>query len=176
MRAAGFAAASLFAKVWSLPTMARVTVEDCVLKVPNRFDLVMLAAQRARDVSSGAQLTVERDKDKNPVIALREIAEETVDLTVLADSLVKGHQRQIEFDEPEEELPDFELPQVPGELTAQPAAPEEVPEEVLEEAAAEPPAETPAEAETAAEEPAGPDESDESANKLEAGALEDEPE
>jgi DNA-directed RNA polymerase omega subunit len=102
--------------------MARVTVEDCVLKVPNRFDLVMLAAQRARDVSSGAQLTVERDKDKNPVIALREIAEETVDLTVLADSLIKGHQRQIEFDEPEEDLPDFELPQVPGELTAQPAA------------------------------------------------------
>ena len=160
--------------------MARVTVEDCVLKVPNRFDLVMLAAQRARDVSSGAELTVERDNDKNPVIALREIADETVDLTVLADALVKGHQRQIEFDEPEEELPDFELPQVPGELTAQPAAPEEAPAEPAAEPLAEPPAEPPAEAETAAEEPADepvePSESDESANKLEAGALEDEPE
>jgi len=160
--------------------MARVTVEDCVLKVPNRFDLVMLAAQRARDVSSGAELTVERDKDKNPVIALREIAEETVDLTVLADSLVKGHQRQIEFDEPEEELPDFELPQVPGELTAQPAAPEEAPAEAPEEAPAEAseevPAEPPVAAETAAEETAEPSETDELANKLEAGALEDEPE
>ena len=172
--------------------MARVTVEDCVLKVPNRFDLVMLAAQRARDISSGAQLTVERDNDKNPVIALREIADETVDLTILADQLVKGLQRQIEFDEPEEELPDFELPQVPGELTAQPAAPEEAAAEPALEPAADPPAEPPAEppveaettaeitAETAAEEPADepvePSESDESANKLEAGALEDEPE
>ena len=164
--------------------MARVTVEDCVLKVPNRFDLVMLAAQRARDVSSGAELTVERDNDKDPVIALREIAEETVDLTVLADSLVKGHQRQIEFDVPEEELPDFELPQVPGELTAQPATPAEAPAEAPVEAPAEAPAEAPVEApvtaETAAEEPAdepaGPGEADEPANKLEAGAPEDEPE
>ena len=172
--------------------MARVTVEDCVLKVPNRFDLVMLAAQRARDVSSGAELTVERDNDKDPVIALREIAEETVDLTVLADSLVKGHQRQIEFDVPEEELPDFELPQVPGELTAQPATPAEAPAEAPVEAPAEAPAEAPVEApaeapveapvtaETAAEEPADepaePGEADEPANKLEAGALEDEPE
>ena len=146
--------------------MARVTVEDCVLKVPNRFDLVMLAAQRARDISSGAQLTLERDKDKNPVIALREIAEETVDLTVLADALVKGHQRQIEFDEPEEELPDFELPQVPGELTAQPAGPEEA-------AAPEPGPEANAGSDEPAEESAG---LDETAGKLEAGALEDEPE
>jgi DNA-directed RNA polymerase subunit omega len=99
--------------------MARVTVEDCVLKVPNRFDLVMLAAQRARDISSGAPLTLDRDKDKNPVIALREIAEETVDLSHLADALVKGHQRQIEFDEPEEEMPDLEPPQVPGEAVAE---------------------------------------------------------
>ena len=147
--------------------MARVTVEDCVLKVPNRFDLVMLAAQRARDISSGAQLTLERDKDKNPVIALREIAEETVDLTVLADALVKGHQRQIEFDEPEEELPDFELPQVPGELTAQPAGPEEAA------AAPEPGPEADAGSDGPAEESAG---LDETAGKLEAGALEDEPE
>lgn len=151
--------------------MARVTVEDCVLKVPNRFDLVMLAAQRARDVSSGAQLTVERDKDKNPVIALREIAEETVDLTVLADSLIKGHQRQIEFDEPEEDLPDFELPQVPGELTAQPAASAEPSAE----GPAEPPAEPAAEPLAAAETEAG-EAPDDSANQLEAGALEDETE
>ena len=102
--------------------MARVTVEDCVQKVPNRFDLVMLAAQRARDISSGAQLTVERDNDKNPVIALREIAEETVPLTNLADALVKGYQRQVEFDEPEEEMPDFDVPQVPGDLAGDPAA------------------------------------------------------
>jgi DNA-directed RNA polymerase subunit omega len=185
MRAAGIAAPSLFAKVWSLLTMARVTVEDCVLKVPNRFDLVMLAAQRARDIASGAQLTLERDNDKNPVIALREIADETVDLTILADQLVKGHQRQIEFDEPEEELPDFELPQVPGELTAQPAAPAEAPAEpaaepVVEPAAepvVEPAAEPVVEAEITAEESAdAPGEPDETANKLEAGALEDEPE
>ena len=64
--------------------MARVTVEDCVLRVPNRFELVMLAAQRARDVSSGAELTVDRDRDKNPVVALREIAEKTVELEGLS--------------------------------------------------------------------------------------------
>ena len=162
--------------------MARVTVEDCVLKVPNRFDLVMLAAQRARDVSSGAELTVERDKDKNPVIALREIAEETVDLTVLADSLVKGHQRQIEFDEPEEELPDFELPQVPGELTAQPAAPEEAPAEARPKkrpqkpSAKKCPQSHPSRRRPQRRRRPSPARSDELANKLEAGALEDEPE
>ena len=59
--------------------MARVTVEDCVEKVPNRFELVMLAAQRSRDISAGAEITVDRDNDKNPVVALREIADETVD-------------------------------------------------------------------------------------------------
>lgn len=83
--------------------MARVTVEDCVLKVPNRFDLVMLAAQRARDISAGAQPTVERNNDKNPVVALREIAEETIDLEALSNSLVQGLQRHVETDEPEEE-------------------------------------------------------------------------
>jgi DNA-directed RNA polymerase subunit omega len=83
--------------------MARVTVEDCVLKVPNRFDLVMLAAQRARDVASGAQLSVDRDNDKNPVVALREIAEETIDLEGLRNNLVQGLQRNVEKDEPEEE-------------------------------------------------------------------------
>jgi DNA-directed RNA polymerase subunit omega len=83
--------------------MARVTVEDCVLKVPNRFDLVMLAAQRARDVSAGAQLTLDRDNDKNPVVALREIAEETTDLDGLRNNLIQGLQRNVEQDEPEEE-------------------------------------------------------------------------
>jgi DNA-directed RNA polymerase subunit omega len=83
--------------------MARVTVEDCVLKVPNRFDLVMLAAQRARDVSAGAQLTLDRDNDKNPVVALREIADETIDLDSLRNNLIQGLQRNVEQDEPEEE-------------------------------------------------------------------------
>lgn len=83
--------------------MARVTVEDCVLKVPNRFDLVMLAAQRARDISAGAPLTVDRDNDKNPVVALREIAAETIDLEALSNSLVQGLQKHVEADEPEEE-------------------------------------------------------------------------
>ena len=82
--------------------MARVTVEDCVLKVPNRFELVLLAAQRAREVTSGAPLTVDRDDDKNPVVALREIADETIGLAVLKDSLVRGMQKHIEMDEPEE--------------------------------------------------------------------------
>jgi|SRR5262245_61226699 DNA-directed RNA polymerase subunit omega len=83
--------------------MARVTVEDCVLQVPNRFQLVMLAAQRAREISAGGQLTIDRDNDKNPVVALREIADTTLNLDTLADSLVKGLQRQVEQDEPEEE-------------------------------------------------------------------------
>lgn len=83
--------------------MARVTVEDCVLKVPNRFELVLVAAQRARDVSSGSKLTVERDNDKNPVVALREIAEDTVPLDVLRNSLVTGLQKHVEVDEPEED-------------------------------------------------------------------------
>jgi DNA-directed RNA polymerase subunit omega len=83
--------------------MARVTVEDCVLKVPNRFDLVMLAAQRARDVAAGGQLSIERDNDKNPVVALREIAEETIDLEGLRNNLIQGLQRNVEQDEPEEE-------------------------------------------------------------------------
>lgn len=83
--------------------MARVTVEDCVLRVPNRFDLVMLAAQRARDISAGAQLTVEKDNDKNPVIALREIAESSVDLDNLRQAMIVSLQRHVETDEPEED-------------------------------------------------------------------------
>ena len=87
--------------------MARVTVEDCVLKVPNRFDLVLLAAQRAREITSGAPMSVDRDDDKNPVVALREIADGTIALDHLRDSLVRGMQKHIEMDEPEE-APDLE--------------------------------------------------------------------
>ena len=83
--------------------MARVTVEDCVVKVPNRFDLVMVAAQRAREISAGAQLTLERDNDKNPVVALREIADATVNTAELSNSVVTGLQKHVENDEPEEE-------------------------------------------------------------------------
>lgn len=85
--------------------MARVTVEDCVEKVPNRFELVLLAAQRSRDVSAGAEITIDRDNDKNPVVALREIAEETVDHAILTESLVRSLQKVAEVDEPEEEEP-----------------------------------------------------------------------
>jgi DNA-directed RNA polymerase subunit omega len=83
--------------------MARVTVEDCVDKVPNRFELVMLAAHRAREVSAGAAITVDRDNDKNPVVALREIAEETQSADELRERLIESNQSQIEVDEPEED-------------------------------------------------------------------------
>jgi DNA-directed RNA polymerase subunit omega len=75
--------------------MARVTVEDCVDKITNRFDLVLLAAQRAREISGGAELTVDRDRDKNPVVALREIAEETVQPAQLEEALVQSLQKII---------------------------------------------------------------------------------
>ena len=81
--------------------MARVTVEDCVDKVPNRFDLVLLAAQRARQVSGGAELTLDRDRDKNPVVALREIAEETIKPKQLEEALVSSLQR-VQIDDEEE--------------------------------------------------------------------------
>ena len=83
--------------------MARVTVEDCVDKVPNRFELVLLAAHRAREVSSGAAITVDRDNDKNPVVALREIAEETQSADELRERLIESNQTQIEVDEPEDD-------------------------------------------------------------------------
>ena len=83
--------------------MARVTVEDCVDRVPNRFELVMLAAKRSREISSGATLTLERDDYKNPVCALREIAGDTVSLDKLREELVRGLQKHIEVDEPEED-------------------------------------------------------------------------
>tara|TARA_R110002096_G_scaffold23406_1_gene74539 strand:- start:969 stop:1355 length:387 start_codon:yes stop_codon:yes gene_type:complete len=76
--------------------MARVTVEDCVELVPNRFELVVLAAQRAREISAGGELTVDRDRDKNPVVSLREIAESTVSLDDLREGVIQNHQRQME--------------------------------------------------------------------------------
>ena len=79
--------------------MARVTVEDCVDKVPNRFDLVLLAAQRARQISGGAELTVDRDRDKNPVVALREIAEKTVQPAALQEAVVASLQRVLVADD-----------------------------------------------------------------------------
>lgn len=87
--------------------MARVTVEDCVLKVPNRFDLVMLAAQRARNVSRGEAPTLERDNDKNPVLALREIAEGTVELPEIWQDLVKAVSRVPEPEPADEEVMDL---------------------------------------------------------------------
>ena len=117
--------------------MARVTVEDCVVKVPNRFDLVLLAAQRAREVASGAPLTIERDDDKNPVIALREIAEGTIALEHLRDSLVRGMQKHVEIDEPED-TPDLEqtlfgVADPVGPVIAEDSVDEEAVDEELEE-------------------------------------------
>lgn len=86
--------------------MARVTVEDCVLKVPNRFELVLLASQRAREIGAGASMLVDRDNDKNPVIALREIADTDMSLEALGESLVKNHQKVIEVEEDEEDIID----------------------------------------------------------------------
>ena len=83
--------------------MARVTVEDCIDKVENRFDLVLLASHRARMISSGAPITVDRDNDKNPVVSLREIAEQTVSPGDLKEDLIHSLQKYVEVDEPESE-------------------------------------------------------------------------
>lgn len=91
--------------------MARVTVEDCVDKIPNRFDLVLFSAQRARQISSGAELTIDRDRDKNPVVALREIAEQTVTPATLEEALVSANQRVIAQD-------DDDAPDAVGSLAA----------------------------------------------------------
>ncbi len=83
--------------------MARVTVEDCVDKVQNRFELVMLASHRAREIAAGAEITIDRDNDKNPVVALREIADETQTADALRERAIESNQTQIEVDEPEED-------------------------------------------------------------------------
>jgi len=87
--------------------MARVTVEDCILVVPNRFQLVMLAAQRSRELSVGGQPTVDRDNDKNPVVALREIADRTVDPEMCESALISSLQKQPESEETAEEVDDL---------------------------------------------------------------------
>ena len=87
--------------------MARVTVEDCIVKIPNRFQLVMVAAQRSRELSIGAELTVERDNDKNPVVALREIADETVDTEEIESSLVRSLQKYVDIEEQVDESDAF---------------------------------------------------------------------
>lgn len=84
--------------------MARVTVEDCVLKVPNRFELVMVAAQRARRIGTGAGLTLDRDNDKNPVVSLREIAENTIQVEDLKEDLVRSHQRVFAMDDDKDDV------------------------------------------------------------------------
>ena len=84
--------------------MARVTVEDCILKIPNRFDLVIYAAKRARDITSGIEVTVDKDNDKNPIIALREIADGDLDFTVIKENIVKDFQRVYEDTTDEEKL------------------------------------------------------------------------
>jgi DNA-directed RNA polymerase subunit omega len=87
--------------------MARVTVEDCIEKLPNRFELVMVAAQRARKIGSGSALTVDRDNDKNPVVALREIADETVSIDDLKEDLIRGKQKIIAMDDDSAEVIDM---------------------------------------------------------------------
>lgn len=116
--------------------MARVTVEDCVLKVPNRFELVMLSAHRARALASGAELKVDRDRDKNPVVALREIAEDKLELGSLQESLVKGLQKRLEPDQPEEEVAELMANEqqnwINMDMSADDSAEEEGDEETLE--------------------------------------------
>ncbi len=87
--------------------MARVTVEDCVQKVPNRFELVLLASQRARNLSRGEELTIDRDNDKNPVVALREIAEETIELGRIEQDLIRSLSRSPEPEPADEEVLDL---------------------------------------------------------------------
>jgi DNA-directed RNA polymerase subunit omega len=99
--------------------MARVTVEDCIDKVDNRFELVLLASHRARLISSGAALTVARDRDKNPVVALREIADETIAPDDLKEQLIHSLQKYVEVDEPEAET----VPLLGATAAAIPAAP-----------------------------------------------------
>lgn len=113
--------------------MARITVEDCVIKVPNRFDLVVVAAQRSRQISAGEPLTIERDNDKNPVIALREIADSTIDQEELQESVVRGLQRHVEIDEPEDD--EMELLMARQGLTGDSGGidPDQVKQEVAEE-------------------------------------------
>lgn len=103
--------------------MARVTVEDCVDKVENRFELVMLASQRARKIGAGAALLLDRDNDKNPVVALREIAEIKVETSDLKEELIKNHQRVIEMDDGEDVIDSMQGEEEWSQIAAQSAGP-----------------------------------------------------
>jgi len=104
--------------------MARVTVEDCIDKVDNRFELVLLAGHRARQISQGAQITIPRDNDKNPVVALREIADETLSPDDLKEDLIHSLQKHVEVDEPESDGPEL-TDQTAATATADAEEPEE---------------------------------------------------
>jgi DNA-directed RNA polymerase subunit omega len=104
--------------------MARVTVEDCIDKVDNRFDLVLLASHRARQISQGGQITVDRDNDKNPVVALREIADETLSPEDLKEDLIHSLQKHVEVDEPEAPAPAAQI--AAAQVEEQPQAAETV--------------------------------------------------
>ena len=127
--------------------MARVTVEDCIDKVPNRFDLVVLAAHRAREISAGSPITVDRDNDKNPVVALREIADNTKEADDLHEAVINSLQKYAEVDEPEEEGMEM--------LTAEALA-EAMAAEMGQEIEV-PPAQAPVDEEAAADQRAAPD-------------------
>ena len=103
--------------------MARVTVEDCIDKVTNRFELVMVASQRARKIGAGAALLLDRDNDKNPVVALREIAEDKVEVADLKEELIKGHQRVVEMDDTEDVIDTMEGEEEWNAIASQSAAP-----------------------------------------------------
>jgi DNA-directed RNA polymerase subunit omega len=104
--------------------MARVTVEDCIDKVENRFELVLLAGHRARQISQGAQIKVDRDNDKNPVVALREIADEALAPEDLREDLIHSLQKHVEVDEPEDDKP--ELPAAAAAESAEPEGEDDV--------------------------------------------------
>jgi len=107
--------------------MARVTVEDCIDKVDNRFELVLLASHRARQISQGGQITIPRDNDKNPVVALREIADETLSPGDLKEDLIHSLQKHVEVDEPE---PDPERYLQTGDAAGEVAVEDDQPESV----------------------------------------------
>ena len=112
--------------------MARVTVEDCIQRIPNRFDLVMIAAQRGRNIGAGAPLTVDRDNDKNAVVALREIAEGTVDLKELENNLIQSLQKVVEVEElPEEEMDLLAIQRELSPEQSEPRMDEEIAEDML---------------------------------------------
>ncbi len=108
--------------------MARVTIEDCILQVPNRFDLVVLAARRSRDIASGAPLAIERDDDKNPIIALREIAGQHVHAEEISESVTQSFQRFVETDDAEEAVVELGAPQdlSPQDLSPQDLSPQDL--------------------------------------------------